>query len=165
MANGVRWHGGRPYVAGLRAVGTGNIDLGAPVREGGDVGVHGTGFSGGMDGGTEAALGSYTTKPPSLSSQIGMRQGNLLGDNPLVVNPVNPRVPEVRPEDAVEQRPQPSPESNRMKMDMTAGKATAFFGPVAANMTNDPREWGPGKVGALDQQYYNASALQGYGDR
>jgi hypothetical protein len=53
---------------------------------------------------------------------------------PQFVQKAQPKLPESLPPDAVEQRPQPSAQKNQLCMDLTAGKASAFFGvPQSAN--------------------------------
>jgi len=67
----------------------------------------------------------------------------------LSVQGGQPRLPEGRTPDSVEQRPQPSPIKNQLCMEMTAGRAVSFFGtPQSANQ---------GDVAGLNFRYDMAS--------
>jgi hypothetical protein len=71
------------------------------------------------------------------------------GQRNLQVQGSQPRLPESRPPDAVEQRPQPSALKNHLCQEMTAGRAVSFCGtPQSANQ---------GDVYGLDFQYDLAS--------
>jgi hypothetical protein len=75
-----------------------------------------------------------------------------IGDfNPrnISVQGPQPHLPERRPPDSVEQRPQPSPEKNFLCQEMTAGRATSFFG--------TPQSADQGDVYGLNFRYGQAS--------